>query len=49
MSQAGISSIADAGGGGIQTINGDVGFVTGSIISFQANVDEADQSGTPLF
>src|SRR6185503_8931140 len=49
MSQAGISSIADAGGGGIQTINGDVGFVAGSIISFQANVDEADQSGTPLF
>lgn len=37
MSQAGIASISKSGGGGIQTINGDTGSITGNTVTIYAN------------
>lgn len=42
MGQAGIINIADAGGGGgIKTINGDVGSVTGTTVTFESQAGES--------
>lgn len=49
MSQAGISNLAQTGGGGlIQTINGDTGSITGNTVTIYAN-RAANNSGASVF